>query len=246
MFSDRFSERAAAYASCRPTYPAALASWLADAAPARERAWDAGCGSGQLSVLLAEHFEEVIASDASAAQLGHARAHARVHYVCAAAEASGLADASMDLAVAAQAAHWFDRPRWFAEVERVTRPRGIVALITYGLAVIEPAIDALVRRFHHEDVGRHWAPERRLVDDGYRTIEFPFDEIVAPRLAIRERWTADAFIGYVGTWSAVHELRRAGKAAKLDDFAAAVRAAWGGQAREVAWPLAMRVGRLPG
>src|SRR5439155_16820661 len=107
-FKNHFSDRAAAYAARRPTYPPALAEFLAEVAPRRELAWDSGCGSGQLSVLLAGRFEQVIATDASAEQIAQARPHPKVRYAQAPAEASGLPAAVVDLAVAAQAAHWFD------------------------------------------------------------------------------------------------------------------------------------------
>jgi ubiquinone/menaquinone biosynthesis C-methylase UbiE len=110
-FKDHFLGHAALYADCRPTYPAALAEALAEISPARELALDCGCGSGQLSVLLAEQFERVEATDASAQQIGQASVHPKVTYRVAPAEASGLDDASCDLVVAAQAAHWFDLPR---------------------------------------------------------------------------------------------------------------------------------------
>src|ERR1700752_4454868 len=56
-FKDHFSHIATDYATHRPTYPTALVALLARLAPARRLAWDAGCGSGQLSVLLADRFE---------------------------------------------------------------------------------------------------------------------------------------------------------------------------------------------
>src|SRR5438034_4049730 len=74
-FQDHFSDVAAAYAAHRPTYPAALVDLLAESAPRRDLAWDAGCGSGQLSVLLAERFARVIATDASPEQIAHAAPH---------------------------------------------------------------------------------------------------------------------------------------------------------------------------
>jgi len=61
-FHDHFSQVAAGYAVHRPTYPAAVAALLAELAPRRDLAWDNGCGSGQLSVLLAGRFARVIAS----------------------------------------------------------------------------------------------------------------------------------------------------------------------------------------
>ncbi len=135
-FKDHFSEVAAAYAAHRPTYPAALVDLLARVAPARRLAWDAGCGSGQLSALLAGPFARVWATDASTEQLARATPHHKVTYSCAPAQASGLADGVVDLATAAQAAHWFDLPAYYAEVRRVARPGGIVALISYGVMTV--------------------------------------------------------------------------------------------------------------
>ena len=66
-FKDHFSDLAAGYAAHRPTYPKGLVDYLAGLAPARRLAWDCGCGSGQLSTLLADAFERVTATDASAA-----------------------------------------------------------------------------------------------------------------------------------------------------------------------------------
>jgi ubiquinone/menaquinone biosynthesis C-methylase UbiE len=42
------------------------------------------------------------------------------------AEASGLADRSVDLVSVAQALHWFDLGRFFAEVQRVARPNAVI------------------------------------------------------------------------------------------------------------------------
>src|SRR5215208_5066769 len=79
-FKDHFSERAAGYASYRPHYTPELAEWLASLAPARRLAWDVACGSGQLSTLLGDRFDKVVATDASREQVGQATPHARVEY----------------------------------------------------------------------------------------------------------------------------------------------------------------------
>src|SRR5512144_1205793 len=117
-FSDHFSKTAAAYASFRPDYPPALVAWVASVAPARERAWDCATGNGQAARLLAAHFREVVATDASEAQLREATPHPNVTYAVARAEQSGLPDASCDLVTVAQALHWFELPRFYAEAKR--------------------------------------------------------------------------------------------------------------------------------
>jgi ubiquinone/menaquinone biosynthesis C-methylase UbiE len=76
-------------------------------------------GNGQAAVALAARFTGVVATDASAEQVGNAFLHPRVEYRVAPAEASGLEAESVDLVTAAQAVHWFDVPAFFAEARRV-------------------------------------------------------------------------------------------------------------------------------
>ncbi|MGZ6077978.1 MAG: methyltransferase domain-containing protein, partial [Myxococcaceae bacterium] len=94
-FKDHFSAMATGYAAHRPVYPRAVAEALSARSPGRGLAWDAGCGSGQLSVELGEVFDEVVATDASAAQIAAATPHPRVRYAVAPAEVSGLPDGSV-------------------------------------------------------------------------------------------------------------------------------------------------------
>jgi SAM-dependent methyltransferase len=111
-FRDLFSEVAARYAQFRPHYPTALVDGLVALCPCRDLAWDAGCGNGQLAVALASSFTHIVATEPSRAQLAAAAPHPHVEYRCERAEASSLGDATVDLAVVAQAAHWFDWPAY--------------------------------------------------------------------------------------------------------------------------------------
>jgi len=201
-FKDHFSAVAAGYAAHRPSYPPALIDLLAELAPRPDLVWDAGCGSGQLSVLLADRFARVIATDASAKQIAHAAPHPHVAYVVARAEAGTLAAGTVDVAVAAQAAHWFDLPAYYAEVRRVGRLGGAVALVTYGLVRVDHVVDPVIDHFYSQVLGSYWPPERRHVDNGYRALPFPFEEIDAPGLEMQASWTRADLVGYVETWSA--------------------------------------------
>jgi SAM-dependent methyltransferase len=233
-FKDHFSDRASTYAANRPTYPPELVDYFASIAPARALAWDCGCGSGQLSVPLAAGFRHVIATDASADQIANAIAHPRIEYRAAPAEASGIEGASVDFIVAAQAAHWFDLPKFYAEVRRVARDHAVVALLTYDLLEVNDRIDGLVRAFYRS---LPWPPERKLVDERYATIDFPFEELSAPEFFIRNEWTANDLIGYVHTWSGL-------RGVDASPFENEIRAAWGEPTRAVKWPIAMRIGKV--
>jgi len=246
-FQDHFSGHAADYARFRPHYPPALFEWLAQIAPTRELAWDCATGSGQAAVALSERFAEVVATDASAEQVAQAEAHPGVRYAVAPAEASGLADASVDLVTVAQALHWFDLERFYAEVRRVLRSGGVLAVWSYGLFECFPAVDAVVRRLYSEIVGPCWPMERRLVEDGYRSLPYPFPELAAPAFAMDARWTLAQAVGYLNTWSAVRRYRKDVGQDPLSLIASELSAAWGDPAveRSIRWPLHLRIGRMP-
>lgn len=245
-FPDHFSGVSAAYAAFRPGYPDALFDFLAAAAPARDAAWDCGTGSGQAAVGLARHFGRVTATDASDEQIAHAAPDPRITYRVAPADASGLPRGSIDLVTAAQAVHWFDRPRFWAEARRVLRPRGVMAVWTYVLFEIDPAIDAIVRRFYSETVGPFWPPERRITEERYRGIDFPFAEIPVPEFAIERRLTLEQAAGYIRTWSATRGFVERHGRDPVDDLVAELAPAWGDDRTErlARWPLAMRAGRV--
>lgn len=245
-FKDHFSARAALYATFRPSYPEALGDFLAEVAPARNCALDSACGTGQLTLLLARHFSEVIATDASAEQIANVSPAPNVSYRVARAEASGLADASVDLATVAQAAHWFDLDTFYGEMRRVLCPGGVIALISYGLTEMDGAVGAEVDRFY-KALGKYWPPERAHVESRYCTLPFPFAEVAAPAIDMKADWTREQLVGYISTWSAVKELDRAEGDAPFQAFAETIGAVWGApeHRREVRWPLTLRVGTVP-
>lgn len=247
-FRDHFSTGSADYATHRPTYPCALVDFLADAAPGRDVALDACCGTGQLATRLAARFARVVATDASAAQIGSAVPHERVTYRVAPAERSGLADGSADLVAVAQAAHWLDLDPFYDEVRRIARrPGAVVALVSYGvMQLADPAAETVVQRFYRDALGPYWPPERRHVEDGYRSLQFPFTPVEAPALSMEAAWDLRALLGYVETWSAVRAAGAAVGRASIEAFRADLARAWGDPelARGVRWPLSLRVGRV--
>lgn len=242
-----FEQGGAAYARHRPTYPDGLAATLAGFCRERRHAVDVGCGAGQLSTPLGDAFERVTAFDPSRSQLDSAAPHPRVEYRLGAAESIDLPDGSADLVVAAQAAHWFDLPAFYAEARRVLRPGGALALVTYGVPEMDGEVGARFADFYWKDIHRFWPAERRHVEDGYLSLAFPFAETRLPDLRIVRDWRFEDLRGYVGTWSAAKAAAAAGAADVVEDGLADLRRLWGDPAieRRIVWPVLGRVAVMP-
>jgi ubiquinone/menaquinone biosynthesis C-methylase UbiE len=245
-FKDYFSASAAEYAAFRPKYPAELFDFIASLPERRRAAWDCATGNGQAAVPLAERFDRVVATDASADQIAQATPHPRVSYGVALADASGLDDASMDLVTVAQALHWLPLERFSAEVRRVAVPGGVLAVWCYTRPMLEAELDAILLRYYSETCGPYWPADRRLVDEGYEGIPLPIEEVAAPPLQIESQLTLAAFGGYVRTWSATQKLAKAIRRDPVVDVERELRPHWGGEdaRRLVRWPVRVRAGRV--
>ena len=91
-------------------------------------AWDCATGNGQAAISLAQYFNKVIATDGSKQQLENAMQHPKVQYKIALAEESGIESNSIDLVTVAAAVHWLNFEKFYAEVNRVLKPTGIIAI----------------------------------------------------------------------------------------------------------------------
>lgn len=182
----RFSDRVDAYVAARPRYPAALAPLIARelALPAGAVIADIGSGTGiSCEPFLAAGFS-VIGVEPNgpmrAAAENTLSRHAKFRSVDGTAEATNLAPASVDLVIAGQAFHWFDGPRFAAEVRRILKPGGALALF-WNSRVHDASIfmreyeDILVQfcpeyrakwKRNHSDVGATNAPAMRIVFGG--------------------------------------------------------------------------------
>ena len=244
-FKDHFSSHAAAYAAYRPAYPPQLAAWVASIVPTRGLALDVGAGSGQLSVLLAEHFDQVVAADPSVRQIESGVRHPKIDFRIATAEKCDLPDASVDLLTAAQAAHWFELPLFYAEARRLLKPGGAIVLICYAGMENRSPIEPLIDAFRLETLKQYWPTERQLVEDGYRNIHLPFEPVAAPQFFIEVEWSLPAMIGYLDTWSAIRAMERDHGRGRFESFLAELTKTWGDPhiTRRIGWPLAIVAGR---
>jgi SAM-dependent methyltransferase len=245
-FKDHFSALATSYATYRPEYPAELFEWLAGLCAEHELAWDCATGNGQAAKCIAEHFEYVIATDASADQIAHAQGAENVVFRVASAEHSEIKKHSVDLLVVAQAAHWFDLDTFYIEAKRVLKPNGIIALITYANHRVSPKIDEPALHYYQDVIGDYWPDERKWVETGYRDLPFPFTEIKAPEFKLQAHWSLPHFVGYQATWSATKRYIESSGHNPIPELQAQLAPLWGTPEtlRRIEWPISLRVGKL--
>lgn len=240
---DHFSTVSSQYAASRPRYPQCLYKWLAHIAPGRERAWDCACGNGQAASDLADYFSHVVATDLSVEQLREAKLHSRIEYRVAVAESSGLPANSFDLVTVAQALHWLEYDHFYKEARRVLRPNGVLAAWCYGTGSIAVGqVEAVFQDFYQNIVGTYWQPERKLVEDGYRTLPFPQPELTVPTFRMELEWSLEELLGYVRSWSATALYIQSRGSDPVPNLQRSLLASWGDprSRKLIRWPLSVR------
>ncbi len=239
---DLFSNHAQQYATFRPTYPKALYDFILGHVKNKSMVWD--CGNGQVANDLSPYFERVFATDLSAKQIENAIPGKNIEYAVSKAEQTSFQDSAFDLVTVGQALHWFDLPAFYKEVKRVSKPDALLAVWGYSLLSISPEIDPIVSHFYTHIIGPYWDRERKLVDDQYQTIPFPFEEIKTPDFEFSFHWTFDHFFGYISTWSSVQKYIREKSENPVDKLRSDLKPFWQNEEEKVTFPLFLRLGRI--
>lgn len=243
MSKDLFSRHASQYAAFRPTYPKELYDYLFSQVKSFDCAWDVGTGNGQVARDLSNRFARVFATDISDKQIENAVRTENIYYSVAA-ETTSCREKSVDLICVAQAIHWFDREKFYQEVKRVAKPQAILAIWGYGLLSIDSVIDPLIKDFYKNIVGPYWDKERRLIDEEYQTISFPFTEIKAPTFSFSFQWSMEELHGYLTTWSAVQKFMKEKSFNPVDELVEKIRPHWHSTKLGINFPLFTRIGTV--
>lgn len=245
-YKDRFSEQAKLYSDFRPEYPEALYDFIFSQVNDFGLALDCGTGNGQMASGLANRFREVIATDISDKQLAVAVKKGNIKYFNSPAEQCPCEPNTVDLITAAQAAHWFNLEAFYKEVNRILKPQGLLVLCGYQLPVVDAETDKLLKQFYSVVLGPYWDDERKLVDNAYKNMSFPYSKMNVPEIHIANRWNAGHYLGYLNTWSALRQYRKQNDSNPLTAFAAELDKVWKeDQIKEVRFPVFVIAGRKP-
>lgn len=150
----------------------------------------------------------------------------------------------MNLVTVAQAFHWFDHPKFAEAVRSVAADECKLVVWSYAVTRIFPEVDAVVDSLYNGLLGSYWEKERRHVENGYRDLVMPFKEIPAPKMSLRVHWNKDQFSGYLKTWSALQTYLKNNTADEVVRLLNEIETVFGDGAREVSWPLNIRVWKI--
>ncbi|KAJ3676614.1 hypothetical protein LUZ60_004026 [Juncus effusus] len=258
--ADLFHKQAEKYAETRPSYPSELFQFIAAKTPRHDLVWDVGTGSGQAAVALAKIYKNVVGTDTSQQQLSYGPKLSNVRYVHTAPtialpdlHANVAPPDSVDLITVAQAFHWFDLPSFYEQVRSVLhKPNGVLAVWCYVEPVVDPTVDEVFWHLYNESQP-YWAEARKIVDDRYRNLDFPFhpvdgEESTGPfEFAAEIRMNLNTFLTYIKSWSAYQTAMEKGMYLLPDQTVENFRKAWGGDAEEikvVKFPIFLRIGKV--
>jgi ubiquinone/menaquinone biosynthesis C-methylase UbiE len=155
-----FDAGAAAYEAARPGYPDEAMAVLVEQLGLRPglRVLDLAAGTGKLTRRFVEHEASVLAVEPVPGMRDQlAAVLPAVEVLEGTAESIPVPDASVDLVSVAQAFHWFDAPAALAEIARVLRPGGGLALLWNERDETTPWVAEMSRliRWHERTVSRY-------------------------------------------------------------------------------------------
>ena len=166
----RFSDRVVNYVKYRPSYPGSVVAALEESFGITELSLiaDVGSGTGKLSEAFLENGYQVLGIEPNK-EMREAgdkllEKWQRFESLDASAESTGLPDSSVDLIIAGQSFHWFDRDLSKIEFQRIIKPNGGVALIWNERNETSPFLSAY-EGFLHENASAYGSVKHRRIDD---------------------------------------------------------------------------------
>ena len=242
---DLFSSQSKAYAAFRPTYPAELYEFIFQQTRNFDVAWDCATGNGQVARDLSMRFKKVVATDISQQQLDEAFRAPNIEYTISKAEQTSFPENSFDLITVGQALHWINTNEFYHEVKRVGKKGCTIAIWGYSILTVNDMIDPQFNEFYFKKVGKYWDAARKLVENKYSTVEFPFANKSEANFEINIEWNIDQFAGYLTSWSATQKFIKAEGINPVPEFIQSIKHVWNdGEVKRVRFPVFVKVGTV--
>ena len=126
------------------------------------------------------------------------------------------------------------------------KKNAILAVWTYHLPIIDPEIDAWLEHFYRVTLAGYWPERIRYLDQRYRTLPFPFDEIQPPAFEMEATWNANQLIGFLASWSAVKKLIEVRGVSAFEKSIGELEHIWEKKTKgyKLRWPLHLRIGKI--
>ncbi|KAL2923688.1 putative methyltransferase [Bienertia sinuspersici] len=258
-----FVNQAKEYANGRPTYPKELFEFIASKTPSHLLVWDVATGSGQAIPPLAKMYKKVIATDTSEKQLEFAPKLSNVNYqhTCPNMSIHQLqqhvaSQSTLDLVTIAQALHWFNQAEFFDLVKwALKKPNGVIAAWCYTLPEVNPEVDDVFGPFYELDSKPYWDEARKLVDNKYMDIYFPFEPVDGLDHTGPFQFNAEKLMDfhdymlYIRSWSAYNTAKENGVELLTDEVTQKFKYAWnisgdGSGQKLVNFPIYLRIGKV--
>ncbi|MBR0898798.1 methyltransferase domain-containing protein [Bradyrhizobium tropiciagri] len=229
-----YSVAVAAYEAGRPSYPAEIVAALP--LQAARCVVDLGAGTGKFTRLLLENLPtsaRLVAVEPVAEMSAKLAKEANVEVINTRADAIDLDSGSVDLVTCAQAFHWFDNEASVAEIARLLRPGGTLALVWNNRddrALWVDALSVMIEKYAGDTPRQRSGHWRWILKDPRFTFE---QEIVQdhphrmPRQGVYERVVSTSYVANLP------DTEKAGIRDKTD---AILREAGLGDADEVVFP----------
>ncbi|KAJ9580803.1 hypothetical protein L9F63_024019 [Diploptera punctata] len=215
------------YNKFRPSPPQQLAKRLVNYLTEKvtpellEQAVDIGCGGGQSTEILAPYFKKVLGFDASEAQIIAATRKNKfknITYRVGNAEHINCADSSVQLVTTCHACQYFDLPKFYAEVERVLTPGGVLCL--YGYALPQPMcgdkqLSHIVNKFYCDTLEDYVFPHSKVVyldkytSSQYNNIPFVAEPLVRDEFVhVVPSVSVSDLVGYASSMSGFQNFKK--------------------------------------
>ncbi|XP_059459191.1 uncharacterized protein LOC132188684 [Corylus avellana] len=259
--AELFIKQAENYTEGRPSYPPELFEFIASKTSCKDLAWDVGTGSGQAAQSLAGMYKNVIATDTSPKQLSFAPRLPNITYQqtpptmsIAELESKVAPQSSVDVVTIAQALHWFDLPNFYQQVKWILKkPHGVIAAWCYTVPEVNDSVDSVFKTYYGIIVDPYWESARKLVDNKYRSIHFPFEPVdgvdhTGPFEFVAEKlMDLDHYFTFLKSSSAYQTAREKGVELLSDDVVEDFKRAWNEDGKDhkvVKFPIYLRIGRV--